>query len=64
MDIDGIEQLYFVIETKGTIQLEGLRSSEADKIRCGARHFAALGSEVKFPERPVRDWREFRLSMK
>ena len=61
MDKDGEEKLYFVIETKGTNTLYGLRDGERDKIKCGARHFAALGSDVHFPERPVRDWREFRL---
>jgi len=61
MDKDGEEKLYFVIETKGTTQLRGLRDDERDKIKCGARHFAALGSDVQFPDRPVRDWREFRL---
>ena len=62
MDKDGEEKLYFVIETKGTIRLDGLRGDEKDKIHCGTRHFAVLGSEVKFPDKPVRDWREFRLS--
>ena len=63
MDKDGEEKLYFVIETKGTVRLDGLRGDEQDKIRCGARHFAALGTDVKFPERPVMDWRKFRLQI-
>lgn len=40
---EGEEKLYFVVETKGHLELERLRGTEADKIRCGRRHFAALG---------------------
>jgi type III restriction enzyme len=36
------ERLYFVVETKGTLFAEGLRSSEAAKILCGTAHFNAL----------------------
>lgn len=35
--------LYLVRETKGTHDFLKLRTSEADKVRCGARHFEALG---------------------
>jgi type III restriction enzyme len=35
--------LYLVRETKGTHDFLKLRTSEADKVRCGARHFRALG---------------------
>ncbi len=34
--------LYLVRETKGTKDFEKLRNSEAEKIRCGRRHFEAL----------------------
>lgn len=34
--------LYLVRETKGTRDFLKLRTSEADKVRCGARHFEAL----------------------
>lgn len=37
------QALYLVRETKGTRNILELRSSEADKIRCGQRHFEALG---------------------
>lgn len=36
------DKLYFVVETKGTLDLFGLRSKEKGKIRCGESHFAAL----------------------
>lgn len=35
--------LYLMRETKGTRDFLKLRSSEADKVHCGARHFEALG---------------------
>jgi type III restriction enzyme len=37
------QTLYLVRETKGTRDFLKLRSAEADKIRCGERHFEALG---------------------
>jgi type III restriction enzyme len=35
--------LYLVRETKGTRDFLKLRTSEADKVRCGQRHFEAIG---------------------
>jgi restriction endonuclease len=40
--------LYMVRETKGTKNFEKLRNSEAEKVRCGRRHFDALGGGVTF----------------
>ena len=37
------QTLYLVRETKGTRDFLKLRTSEADKVRCGQRHFEALG---------------------
>jgi len=37
------KMLYFIRETKGTRDFLKLRTSEADKVRCGQRHFEALG---------------------
>lgn len=37
------QTLYFVRETKSTKDFLKLRTSEADKVRCGQRHFEALG---------------------
>lgn len=37
------EALYLVRETKGTRDFLKLRTNEADKVRCGQRHFEALG---------------------
>lgn len=35
--------LYLVRETKATRNFLKLRTSEADKVRCGQRHFEAIG---------------------
>ncbi len=37
------QALYLVRETKGTKNFLKLRTSEADKVRCGQKHFEALG---------------------
>jgi len=37
------QALYLVRETKGTREFLKLRTSEADKVRCGQRHFDAIG---------------------
>jgi type III restriction enzyme len=39
---DGIERLYFVVETKSSLFTGDLRNSEAAKIECGKEHFKAL----------------------
>jgi type III restriction enzyme len=44
----GQESLYFVVETKGSMDGGQLRFSEGSKIDCGAKHFAATGTGVKF----------------
>lgn len=39
---DGLERLYFVVETKSSLFDEDLRDKEGGKIKCGAAHFEAL----------------------
>lgn len=39
----GDETIYLVRETKGTKDFLKLRTTEADKVRCGQRHFEAIG---------------------
>lgn len=48
IDKDGERKLYFVLETKGSTQFESLRQTEADKIKCGKKHFEALSSDLEF----------------
>lgn len=42
MKHDG-QAVYLALETKGTKDFLKLRTSEADKIRCGKAHFEAIG---------------------
>ena len=57
IDKDGEQKLYFVLETKGNIQIDFLRRAEHGKIMCGTKHFEALGNDVVF--RPIDDFDEF-----
>ena len=48
IDRDGEDKLYFVLETKGNIMFDSLRPTESAKIKCGEKHFEALGNNVIF----------------
>ena len=48
VDKDGIEKLYFVVETKGSTDSGQLRLFENYKIECGKKHFAALETGVTY----------------
>lgn len=39
---DGVERVYFVVETKGSLFAEDIREKENAKIKCGEAHFQAL----------------------
>ena len=45
---DGVERLFFVVETKGSLLADALRPAEQAKIDCGKAHFEALGTNVGF----------------
>ena len=51
-DDDGTNKLYFVVETKGNVDVgaaySSLKESEKAKIRCGKKHFKALNTGVEF----------------
>lgn len=42
---DGRDKIYMIRETKSTLQDSLLRNSELAKIKCGEKHFAAIGIE-------------------
>ncbi|MBB6453208.1 type III restriction enzyme [Salirhabdus euzebyi] len=48
VDKDGVETLFFVVETKGSTDQEDLRFTENGKIVCGRKHFSALQNEVEY----------------
>lgn len=50
IDTDEGERLYLVVETKGTLFTEDLRSTESARIACGKAHFAALQVKEHEPQ--------------
>jgi len=48
VDRDGVERLFFVVETKGSLFTDALRPKEQAKIDCGKAHFKALGTDIDF----------------
>jgi len=55
-------EFYFVIETKGTNDIndkKALKESEIYKIECAVKHFATLGVEVQY-KAPVKDYQYFK----
>jgi type III restriction enzyme len=55
-------EFYFVIETKGTNDIndkKALKESEIYKIECALKHFATLGVEVQY-KAPVKDYQYFK----
>ena len=48
IEVDNEDKLYFIIETKGTDDINKLRPEEKIKIECAEKHFAAIGVDVKF----------------
>jgi type III restriction enzyme len=50
IDVNGENKLYFVMETKENIMFENIRPIEKWKIKCGKKHFRALGNNVIFKE--------------
>ena len=48
LELDGQEKLYFVVESKGTAFEKRLREVERAKIRCGRKHFEALGEDARY----------------
>ena len=43
LEQDGVQRLYFVVETKSSLFTDDLRDKESAKIECGKAHFEALG---------------------
>jgi len=59
---NGEEKLYFVLETKGSTDIfMDLRNREQLKIRCGKRHFEALGEDVRL--QVATDWHDVRTQL-
>ena len=59
LEENGVEKMYFVIETKGSTNRLDLRYAEDKKIHCGIRHFESLDSGVE--QHLAKNWTKFRL---
>ena len=47
---NGVDKVYFVVETKYSILDEDMRDKERSKIKCAKRHFAAIETEAEYTE--------------
>lgn len=58
---NGEEKLYFVIETKGSLNPYERKGKENLKIHCGKQHFKALDNGIELKE--AVDWEDFRVTL-
>ena len=56
VETENEKKLYFVIETKGSTNFMDLRDKESIRIKCGKKHFEALGTEFDV----TRDFKTFK----
>lgn len=56
VETENEKKLYFVIETKGSTNFMDLRDKESIRIKCGRKHFEALGTEFDV----TRDFKTFK----
>lgn len=61
IDKNGIQKMYFVLETKGTTNIKKLRPDEQMKIKCGIGHFKALDNSTDFEI--AKDWHSFKTEI-
>ncbi|WP_412059088.1 DEAD/DEAH box helicase family protein [Bartonella sp. DGB2] len=60
LEREGVQKLYFVLETKGSTSEYDLRLKEMLKIKCGKAHFDALETGVTFSAQPVTNWWKYK----
>lgn len=63
LEKEGETKLYFVLETKGTGNINKLSPEEQMKIKCGEAHFKTLGTLDNKKYRPVKEWTEFKKTI-
>ncbi len=59
MDRNGEQKMYFVLETKGTLDTNQRRGEENQKIYCGRQHFKSLDGSVGFLV--AKNWNESKV---
>ncbi len=60
MDKDGVQKMYFVLETKGSLSQDDRRGTENQKIFCGKQHFKALENDIELEV--ARTWSGFKVN--
>lgn len=60
LDKNGEKKMYFILETKGTTDLFGLRTPEQLKIHCGIEHFKSLHNGIEMEV--ATNWKDFRIT--
>ncbi len=60
LDKNGEEKLYFIIETKGTLDEFNRHEYENLKINCGKAHFSSLSNGIEMHE--ATNWKKFRVN--
>ena len=63
LEKNGVQKMYFVLESKGKTDKWELRKLEELKVHCGKRHFQALDDAAIFSEKPVTNWNEFKQTI-
>ncbi len=58
---NGVEKLYFVLETKGSTNFMDLRTREQLKIHCGKKHFEALDNGIEL--QVATGWNELKSTL-
>ncbi|MFI3292595.1 MAG: DEAD/DEAH box helicase family protein [Rikenellaceae bacterium] len=61
LERNGVEKLYFVIESKGTATIGDLRTNEQLKIKCGMAHFNSLNYHTDL--KVARSWNEMKVGL-
>ena len=59
LENNGEKKMYFILETKGTTDLFGLRTPEQLKIHCGMEHFKSLHNGIEMDV--TTNWKNFRI---
>lgn len=61
MNKDDCDKLYLIVETKGTVDMFNLRTTEQIKIHCGKEHFKALGNDISL--NVATNWNELKIEI-
>lgn len=61
IDKNGVEKMFFVLETKGSVLADERRATENQKIHCGKQHFNALNNGMEL--QVTTNWNGFKVTV-